>query len=157
MSVAPPSQADKRRLSVAPALFLLYAGGVAEGGHAQLASSSRREQTWRGREASALRKQDETRECAAVNTWTRTRRRSFLVFSQSCLSERLPTSSREPGSGRCLAPTAGPALLTVDKQVGPGVGESERTTGRLWWCTPPRPPAPRRQTLEEELSLTSSV
>lgn len=43
-----------------------------------------------------------------------------------CLSEHLPITSREPGSSRCLAPTAGPALLTVDKQVGVGIGLSER-------------------------------
>lgn len=57
---------------------------------------------------------DETRECVAVNTWTER--------DGVCLSEHLPITSREPGSSRCLAPTAGPVLLTVDKQVVVGMG-----------------------------------
>lgn len=56
---------------------------------------------------------DENWECVAVNTQTKRDR--------VCLSERLPITSREPGSSRCLAPTAGPVLLTVDKQVGDGM------------------------------------
>lgn len=107
------------------------------GGHAQLASSSGREQTWRGRQRCVSRMK---RGNAPLSTPGPERGGVLVFFFFSlCLSERLPTSSREPGSGRCLAPTAGPALLTVDKQVGPGVGESERTTGRRWWCTPPFP------------------
>lgn len=57
---------------------------------------------------------DETRECVAVNTWTKR--------DSVCLSEHLTITSREPGSSRCLAPTAGPVLLTVDKQVVVGMG-----------------------------------
>lgn len=61
---------------------------------------------------------DETRECIAVNTWTER--------DSVCLSEHLLITSREPGSSRCLAPTAGAVLLTVDKQVGVGMGWFEK-------------------------------
>lgn len=66
---------------------------------------------------------DEKRECGTVNTWTER--------DSVCLSEHLPIASREPGNSRCLAPTAGPVLLTVDKQVGVGMGYIERKTKPL--------------------------
>lgn len=62
---------------------------------------------------SCVRGGDEKRECVAVNT--RTKRDGV------CLSERGLISRCEPGSSRCFAPTAGPALFTVDKQVGDGM------------------------------------